>query len=99
MGFTYYLLPKFGFRKPSMRLAHIQPYCYGMGNLLFIIGLAWAGGYGVQRKTAGTAQDLEGFQEIASMGLMGMGGLIAIIGGFLFLLVCIRAIWPGARTN
>jgi hypothetical protein len=31
------------------------------------------------------------------MGLMGLGGLIAIVGGVLFLLVVARAVWP-ART-
>jgi hypothetical protein len=31
------------------------------------------------------------------MGLMGLGGLIAIVGGVLFLIVVARAVWP-ART-
>lgn len=91
MGVTYYLLPELGFGSPSQRLARIQLYTYGAGQLLHIIGLAWAGGYGIKRKTAGTAQGLESLKEIASMGLMGMGGLIAVIGGLLFLLIVIRA--------
>jgi len=94
MGLTYYLLPRFGYRKPTSRLAHAQPYVYGGGQLLHILGLAWSGGYGVQRKTAGSAQGLENLPEIAGMALMGLGGLIAIIGGLLFLVVAIRAMWP-----
>ncbi len=93
MGLTYYLLPRFGFRKPALRLAHIQPYVYGGGQLLQILGLAWSGGYGVQRKTPGVT-GLESFPEIAGMALMGVGGLIAIIGGLLFLVVAIGAMWP-----
>jgi len=93
MGLTYYLLPRFGYRKPTSRLAHAQPYVYGGGQLLHILGLAWSGGYGVQRKTAGSAQGLENLPEIAGMALMGLGGLIAIIGGLLFLVVAIRAMW------
>ncbi len=55
-----------------------------------MLGLVWSGGYGVQRKVAGAAQGLDGLQEVAAMGLMGLGGLIAIIGGVLFLFVVLR---------
>lgn len=92
MGLTYFLLPRLGFRRPEGRMAHWQPYIYGGGQLMHITGLAWSGGYGVQRKTAGTAQGLDNLPEIAGMALMGMGGLVAIIGGILFLVVALRAI-------
>ena len=45
------------------------------------------------RKTAGESQALDGIEKIAGMGLMGLGGLIAVIGGVLFLLVVFRAMW------
>ena len=93
MGLTYLLLPRLGFRPLAARLAHIQPYVYGGGQLLHILGLAQSGGYRVQRKTPG-ATGLENFPEIAGMALMGLGGLIAIIGGLLFLVVAIGAMWP-----
>ena len=91
MGLTYFLLPRLGFGRPEGRMAHWQPYIYGGGQLMHITGLAWSGGYGVQRKTAGAAQGLENLPEIAGMALMGMGGLVAIIGGILFLVVAINA--------
>lgn len=94
MGLTYHLLPRLGYREVSGRVAVIQPYVYGMGQLLHVTGLAWSGGHGVQRKTAGAAQGLQSVQEIAGMALMGLGGLIAIIGGVLFLIVVFRAIMP-----
>jgi heme/copper-type cytochrome/quinol oxidase subunit 1 len=99
MGMTYYLLPQLGFRAPVGRLAHWQPYIYAFGQLLHISGLAWSGFYGVARKTAGSAQGLEGFSEIAGMALMGLGGLISIIGGILFLVVALQAMWPGKKTT
>lgn len=40
MGLTYLLLPRLGFRPLAARLAHIQPYVYGSGQLLHILGLA-----------------------------------------------------------
>ncbi|MBI1965903.1 MAG: cbb3-type cytochrome c oxidase subunit I [Betaproteobacteria bacterium] len=93
MGLTYHLLDRLGFAPPAPRLAWLQPYIYGGGQLLHILGLAWSGGYGVQRKTASAAQVLEHLPEIAGMALMGLGGLIAIVGGLLFVIVVIWSAW------
>jgi len=95
MGLTYYLLPHFGYRRPDMKLARLQPYFYGGGQLLHVLGLVISGGYGVQRKVAGAAQELDTVERVAGMGLMGLGGLISIVGGFLFIYICYRAIWHG----
>jgi cytochrome c oxidase subunit I len=92
MGLTYYLLPRLGFGALPESLAVWQPYLYGSGQLMHIIGLAWSGGYGVQRKTAGAAQGLEGIGQIAGMGLMGLGGLVSVIGGLLFLVVAWKSL-------
>jgi len=95
MGLTYYLLPKLGFRQPVRKLATWQPWVYGGGQMMHILGLAWSGGYGVQRKTTGAAQGLDSLPEVAGMAMMGLGGLIAIIGGILFIVVALRSMWPG----
>jgi hypothetical protein len=92
MGLTYYLLPRLGYGPLPARIAFWQPYLYGGGQFLHILGLAWTGGYGVQRKTAGTAQGLQGLGEITGMGLMGLGGLVSVIGGLMFLLVAWKSI-------
>jgi hypothetical protein len=92
MGLCYYLLPRLGFGELPPRLTFWQPIIYSSGQLLHILGLAWTGGYGVQRKTAGLAQGLDHFSEIAGMGLMGLGGLISVIGGLLFLVVAYQSI-------
>jgi cytochrome c oxidase subunit 1 len=92
MGLCYYLLPRLGFGDLPPSMAWWQPILYGGGQLLHIIGLTWSGGYGVQRKTAGLAQGVDRLGEIAGMGLMGLGGLISVIGGMLFLVVCYRSI-------
>jgi cytochrome c oxidase subunit 1 len=91
MGMTYHLLPHLGFRKVTGRAARWQPGIYGIGQLMHIIGLAWSGGYNVQRKSTGAEQ---GFEQIAGMGLMGLGGLISIIGGVIFLVLVYLAIKP-----
>ncbi len=91
MGAVYRILPALGYQAPQGRMATLQPWLYGMGQLMHIIGLVWSGGYGVQRKVAGTDQVLRSTAEVAGMGLMGLGGLIAIIGGLLFVVVVLRA--------
>jgi hypothetical protein len=94
MGLAYVLLPQLGFRAPTGRMAYWQAYVYGGGQLIHILGLAWSGGYGVQRKVAGADQALSTLSQKVGMGMMGLGGLIAIIGGILFVLVCLKAMTP-----
>lgn len=91
MGVSYYLLPQLGFAKPNVKWARLQAWFYGGGQLIHILGLAWSGGYGVQRKATGAAQTLERLPEILGMGMMGIGGLLSIAGGFLFLLITFGA--------
>ena len=94
MGLVFLLLPQLGWRAPQGRLAVAQPLLYAAGQLMHITGLVWSGGYGVQRKVAGTEQVLRSPGEIAGMGLMGLGGLVAIIGGLLFVVVVFGAMRP-----
>jgi hypothetical protein len=91
MGLAYHLLPELGFGRPGGRMARIQPVLYGAGQLVHIGGLAASGALGIQRKTAGAAQGLEGVWTKAFMGIMGLGGLLAVVGGILFVLVVLRA--------
>ena len=78
MGMVYYLL-KIG--------SKLQIYILTIGQFLHISGLALAGGYGVLRKTPG--EDFTLSAKVA-MGVMGGGGLIAIIGGLMFVYICAK---------
>lgn len=98
MGLVYHLLPQLGYRSVRGRLAVLQPALYGVGQLMHVIGLVWSGGYGVQRKVAGAEQVLRTPAEVLGMGLMGLGGLIAIIGGLLFVVVVARSV-RGSRED
>jgi len=98
MGMCYLLLPKLGFGAVPVRTAFLQPYVYGGGQLMHIAGLAWTGGYGVQRKTAGAAQGVDRLGEVLGMGLMGLGGLISVVGGVMFLIICYQSI-RSSRTR
>lgn len=87
MGVSYLILHDKDLEWPT--IAILQPYFYGIGQLMHISGLAWSGGYGALRKTPGT--DLP-MQAKIGMGLMGAGGLIAIIGGLIFVYLCAKRI-------
>ena len=99
MGLTYVLLPRLGFAHVDARLARVQPWLYGGGQLLHIVGLVWSGGYGVQRKVAGAEQSLRSFEQVAGMGLMGLGGLIAVLGGVLFAVIVVKAMLRRSRQG
>jgi cytochrome c oxidase subunit I len=99
MGLVYHLLPRMGYARPQGRLARLQPSLYGAGQLMHVAGLVWSGGYGVQRKVAGAEQVLHGAKETAAMGLMGLGGLLAIVGGMLFVVVVLRSIWTSSTSR
>ncbi len=91
MGLAYAMLPRFGYQSVAAnRLAFWQPIIYGVGQWMHIGGLAYSGGYGVLRKTAGGFEHLEPSVKVA-LGVMGLGGMIAIIGGILFVVVMLRA--------
>ncbi len=94
MGVAYLLLPKLGWRDVSgWRMSYWQPFVYGFGQMLHISGLAWSGGYGVLRKTPGGLSDLS-FDVKVAMGFMGAGGMIAIIGGLMFVIVMYKGMKP-----
>ncbi|MEJ2619179.1 MAG: cbb3-type cytochrome c oxidase subunit I [Candidatus Thiodiazotropha sp.] len=95
MGLGYLLLPKLGYPIPKGRMVKLQPWIYGIGQLLHISGLAGSGLMGIQRKTAGSAQGLESIWAKAFMGVMGLGGLLAVIGGILFVWIMLRTFVRG----
>jgi hypothetical protein len=74
----------------SSKVAASQIYVITLGQLLHVAGLALAGGYGVLRKTPGS--DIP-FSAKLYMGMVGGGGLIAIIGGLMFVYICAKNLY------
>lgn len=69
---------------------NIQLIIITFGQLLHIAGLALAGGYGILRKNP------DGEIALAAkfyMGMLGGGGLIAIIGGLMFVYICVKRLY------
>ena len=86
MGLTNYILGILNREVYRKGLHPYTPYVYGIGQTLFVIGMFWAGSHGVARKTFGADQNLNSTVKIIGMAIVGIGGLIAIAGGIMFII-------------
>lgn len=77
---------------PAMRWRRVQLLCFGCGQAVFGLGFALAGAYGLGRKQYGVEQHVRSLGEYLGLGVMGLGGLVAVTGGLLFLAVMLRCI-------
>ncbi|MGE4064702.1 MAG: cbb3-type cytochrome c oxidase subunit I [Rhodospirillaceae bacterium] len=78
-------LPLLGRRTARRKLRTVMYVLLGGGQFLHSTGLYLAGLEGVLRKTPGAAQGLDSTWKIVSMSMMGVGGLIAVAGGIIFI--------------
>lgn len=78
------------------RLARVQPYLYGGGLLLMMLGLYWAGLLGAPRKTFGF--DWAGLPALLALNLMGLGAGLAVLGGALFVVLALPPLLPSLRA-
>jgi heme/copper-type cytochrome/quinol oxidase subunit 1 len=95
MGLVYLLLPRLGFAAPVGRVANLQPYIYAVGQLMHVAGLVISGNHGAFRKTVGGSVGAEDFYGMLSTSFTRIGGLLAVVGGMLFLWVC----WKSIRNS
>lgn len=95
MALTYPLLEVVGVPVRASRLArrttHWQPALFGLGQSIFAIGFALAGTHGMGRKLYGAEQNVRSLGQKVGLGVMGLGGLVAIIAGVLFLAIVVSA--------
>lgn len=108
MGIAYYLIPLITRRQLVGRgIARIQPYLYGFGLVVFFAGMFTAGQQGVPRRHwditfGGAAIPVEIFQTPhvnLSLTLLGIGAIIAVIGGGLFIAVAVSTLLFGKVTS
>jgi hypothetical protein len=88
MGLLYVNLVELNFKFNKNKLMVLIPYLYCLGQFAHIMGLAISGGYGALRKTPG---EVLSSKAMTALGLMGAGGLIALMGGLLFVYICYNA--------
>ncbi|KAF0144594.1 MAG: Uncharacterized protein FD153_320 [Rhodospirillaceae bacterium] len=85
MGLVFTLfLPLLQKQRPTARTTRWPLLLYGGGQLAFSLGLFAAGLMGVPRKTAGLDQGLDTTAKSLYMAVYGAGGMVAVVGGILF---------------
>lgn len=103
MAVSYPLLDAVGVRTQtsrfSRRMVPLQPALFGIGQSIFAIGFALAGANGMGRKLYGAEQNARSLAQKLGLGVMGLGGLVAIVGGVLFLSMVVSAWWRRERVQ
>ncbi|MCC6543623.1 MAG: cbb3-type cytochrome c oxidase subunit I [Nitrospirae bacterium] len=96
MGLSYYIIRDMRQRVYGEHLARYQPAIYGGGMFLFILGLFISGAFGAPRKTYGIAFTSDPV-VLASLTIMGVGTILAVIGGIIFVSYISVTIVKGGR--
>lgn len=104
MGVTYYVIPLIFQKKLAFwPLARIQPYLFALGMLVFTVAMTFTGTFGVPRRhwdiTFSQAPFDMQFHPAVDLvtGFMGVGGLIAALGGAIYILVTVWSVFFGER--
>jgi len=104
MGLTYYVIPLVARRELVGRpWARVQPYIFALGITLLVLGMNFSGILGIPRRT--WSINYEGaplavrFPEAVSLtlGMVGIGGLIAVFGLLIFVGVAVLSLLFGKR--
>jgi len=105
MGLTYYVLPLVFQREVvGRRWAAIQHYLFGIGVSLLSLGMVLAGLFGVPRRHwdiafTGAPFTIAWDPAISfTLGIMGIGAIIAVIGGAIFVLIAVITLLFGKKT-
>ena len=112
MGATYYLLPLiFRKRVAFWRLAKVQPYIFGLGIVILSMSMIFQGIFGVPRRHWDVSFSNAPFQVEYHPAVqlfqatMGIGGLLAILGGLAYIVIAVVTVFfgrpfrPGDRSD
>ncbi len=106
MSLTYFLIPVLFRRQVFLPgLAKWQPYIFGISMMVFTMVMMGAGTLGVERRHWDMAftDSALGFDYPASaytlMGLVGISGTLAIVGGGIFILITVVSVFFGKRVE
>ncbi|HTI55920.1 MAG TPA: cbb3-type cytochrome c oxidase subunit I [Verrucomicrobiae bacterium] len=102
MAVTYYVLPLiFRKRVAFWGLAKIQPYLFGVGIVILGMSMIFQGIFGVPRRNwdisaPGAVFQIE-YHPVVQLfqATMGIGGLLAIVGGLAYILIAVVSVFFG----
>ena len=102
MGVTYYVIPLIFRKKVAFYpLAKLQPWLFAGGMTVFSMAMTFAGTFGIPRRHydvtfAGAQFDVQ-YSPATDlvMAIMAIGGLVAIVGGGIYILVTVWSVFFG----
>jgi cytochrome c oxidase subunit 1 len=105
MGATYYLLPLIFRRKVAFwKLAQWQPYLFAGGLLLVVMGMTFAGSFGVPRRHWDISFSQAPYDVPFNpsvdifLAMVGIGGIIAVTGALSFILIAVKSVFLGEKV-
>jgi len=106
MALTYYLIPVLFKREMiAPTLAKWQPYLFGLSMYFFCLVMMGAGTLGVSRRHWDMAFDGSALAyewpgaAYMMMGLVGIGGIVAIVGGAMYIYITVGSLLWGKRLE
>ncbi len=102
MGITYYVIPLIFRKKVAFYgMARWQPYVFSVGMLIFSLAMTFAGTFGVPRRHyditftgAPFGVEYSAATDLV-IGIMAVGGLIAAVGGGMYILITVVSVFFG----
>jgi cytochrome c oxidase subunit I len=106
MALTYFLIPVLFKREMiSPGLAKLQPYLFGLSMYFFVLVMMGAGTLGVSRRHSDMAMggsplayEFPGAAYLM-MGLVGIAGVVAIVGGALYIYITVGSLLWGKKLD
>jgi cytochrome c oxidase subunit 1 len=101
MGLAYYVVPLIFQREYLFkRLARVQPYLFAIGIMMVSLGMSFAGSMGVSRRSwdIDATGSIYGAAAHLMLGVVGLGGIIAFLGLFIFIGLTVATVFFG-RSN
>ncbi|MCG8466750.1 MAG: cbb3-type cytochrome c oxidase subunit I, partial [Gemmatimonadetes bacterium] len=102
IGITYYVVPLIFRKKVAFYgMARWQPYVFSIGMLIFSMAMTFAGSFGVPRRHwdityQGAPFPVEYTPAVdLVIGVMALGGIVAAIGGGIYILVTVWSVFFG----
>ncbi len=102
MTMVFIMMSEYGYsvKKPGdIRWMNMQPLLFGLGQTIFVIGFAYAGLMGMGRKMFGQDQNIHTIEAVIGLGLMSIGGILAMAGGILFIYIVIKSYKNRQQTD
>lgn len=100
MVMVFILMKEYGYSLKGLKshkFLRWQPLLFGIGQTIFVIGFAYAGMQGMGRKLFGSEQSIHSIEAMIGLGLMSIGGLLAMSGGLLFIYIVVKSYINGLK--